>query len=226
MKQLFMTILLLMLSIPQIKAQDEAYKFDAGLQIGMDGYLGDANTSNIFHRPGFSAGLSFRYLANTRWTIRGVFTTASLNGDTADFDNVLPDNRSFSFKSTVYDLGARFEFNFLPYGIGETYKHLRRLSPYITAGIGASIATCDGQSTAAPTIPMGFGVKYKLKQRVNLGIEFTMTKIFSDKVDGENLADPYGIKSSFLKNTDWFSNLSFSISYEFGKRCATCHYVD
>ena len=34
------------------------------------------------------------------------------------------------------------------------------------------------------------------------------------------------IKSSFLKNNDWYSRLSVGITYEFGRRCETCHYVD
>lgn len=207
------------------RAQEETYKFDLGVQVGMSGYLGDANESNIFKHPGFSAGVAFRYLIDTRWTIRGVFNTLSLSGNTADFDNVLPGGAQYSFKSNAYDLGARVEFNFFAYGIGETYKRLRRWSPYLTVGIGATMATCDGQSSFAPNIPMGFGVKYKLKERWNLGLEFTMTKVFGDKVDGE-LQDLYQIKSSFLKNTDWYSNISVSISYEFGKRCVTCHYVD
>lgn len=206
-------------------AQEETYKFDLGAQIGMSGYLGDANGSNIFKHPGFSGGISWRYLANTRWAIRATFNALSLSGNTADFDNVLPGNAQYSFKSTAYDLGGRFEFNFFPYGIGETYKHLRRISPYAAIGIGMTLATCDGQSSFAPNIPMAVGVKYKLRERWNLSIEFSMTKVFGDKVDGE-LSDLYMIKSSFLKNTDWYSNISIAISYEFGKRCVTCHYVD
>jgi hypothetical protein len=53
-----------------------------------------------------------------------------------------------------------------------------------------------------------------------------MTKVLGDKVDGENINDLYQIKSSVLKNTDWYSTLTFSITYEFGERCETCHYVD
>ena len=206
-------------------AQDEKYKFDMGAQLGMSGYLGDANTSNIFKHPGFSAGISFRYLINTRMTVRGVFNTLSLSGNTADFDNVLPGHAEYSFKSQAYDLGARYEFNFFPYGIGETYKKLRPWSPYLTLGVGVTVASCDGITSVAPNIPMGIGIKYKLKPRLNLGLEFTMTKVFGDKIDGE-LSDLYLIKSSFLKNTDWYSNISLSITYEFGERCVTCHYVD
>lgn len=218
-------VLFLSVSAGSAKAQEAKYKFDLGAQLGISGYLGDANPSNIFKHPGFSAGASFRYIANTRWAVRGIFNTLSLSGNTADFDNVLPFGKQYSFKSQVYDLGGRVEFNFFPYGIGETYKHLRRWSPYLTLGVGVSLSTCDGMTSFAPNIPMGLGVKYKLNERFNLGVEFTMTKVFGDRIDGE-LSDLYLIKSSFLKNTDWYSNISFSITYEFGERCVTCHYVD
>ena len=221
---LTLAALLLTCSI-RTHAQDATYKFDLGVQLGMSGYLGDANRSNIFKHPGFAGGVSWRYIANTRWAIRATFNALSLSGNTADFDEPLPGGAQYSFKSTAYDLGGRFEFNFFPYGIGETYKHLRRLSPYAAIGIGVTLSTCDGVNAIAPNLPMAVGVKYKLKERWNLALEFSMTKVFGDKVDGE-LSDLYEIKSSFIKNTDWYSNISLSITYEFGKRCVTCHYVD
>lgn len=209
-----------------VLGQEAKYKFDMGGQIGMSGYLGDANTSSIFKHPGFSAGVSARYIPNVRMAFRGVFNTLSLSGNSADMENVLPDAMEYSFKSQVYDLGVRYEFNFFPYGVGETYKRLRKWTPYLTAGIGVALATCDGSTAVAPNIPLGFGVKYKPRERWNVGVEFTMTKNFSDKIDGKQLNDLYGIRSSFLKNTDWYSNISVSVTYEFGERCSTCHYVD
>lgn len=228
MNKLIATVISLVIAaiVPvKMSAQVETYKFDLGVQLGMDGYLGDVNEGNMFAKPGFAGGVSFRYLPEVRWAIRGVFNVYNLSGDSSKFDNVFPGEQNYSFSSTAYDLGARVEFNFFPYGIGETYKHLRRLSPYLALGVGVTYSTCDGQSAFAPNIPMAFGVKYKLKERWNLGVEFSMTKVFGDKVDGE-LSDLYQIKSSFLKNTDWYSNISVSITYEFGKRCVTCHYVD
>jgi hypothetical protein len=139
-------------------------------------------------------------------------------------DDYLPDGAQYSFKSTVADLGERVEFNFFSYGIGETYKRLRRWSPYLTVGFGFTLASCSGQTSFGVNIPMGVGVKYKIKERLNFGFEFLMTKVFSDKVD--QLSDLYQIQSSFIKNTDWYSNISVSLTYEFGKRCSTCHYVD
>lgn len=36
---------------------DDSFRFDAGVNIGMSGYLGDANQSSIFSRPGFGGQL-------------------------------------------------------------------------------------------------------------------------------------------------------------------------
>lgn len=205
-------------------AQVAPYKFDIGVQAGMSGYIGDANNANPLKHPGFDGELSMRYLASVRWAFRGVLSCLGLSGNTTDVPNVLPDGQQFDFTSTVYGLDLRAEFNFLPYGIGETYKQLRRISPYLVVGVGVNMASSGGNTALAPTLPMGFGVKYKLGERWNLGAEFTMTKVFGDKVDG--LADLNGIKTSFYRNTDWISRLTIGISYEFGKRCETCHYID
>lgn len=221
---LALVLLLVAWGAPRMAAQEDTYRFDIGARAGMAGYLGEAS-SGVFAHPGAMAGATFGYLADARWALRGVLDVMSLSGNTADMANVLPGGKQYSFKSTVADLGARMEFNFFGYGIGETYKKLRRWSPYLTLGAGLSLAACNGQTNLGFNIPMGVGVKYKLKERWNLAAEFSMTKVFSDRVDG-NLADLYEIQSSFIKNTDWYSRLSLSVSYEFGSRCVTCHYVE
>lgn len=229
---LLITIIIASLAFPagrlaaQTQASVEIYKFDIGAGIGMSGYLGDANESNMFAHPGVGLNASFRYLVNTRWAFRGLLTAASLSGSTADMDNVLPEGKVYDFKSWVYDLGARAEFNFFNYGIGESYKQLSRVTPYLSLGLGVAMSRSGDDNFVAMTLPMGLGVKFKLRPRVNLGMEFTMTKVFGDNLDSRELKDLYGIKSSFLKNTDWYSSLMVSISYEFGERCVTCHRID
>ena len=207
-------------------AQPEEYKFDLGVGLGMTGYLGDLNESSIFSHPGFGGNLSFRYLANTRLALRGVLSMASLSGSSADMENVIPGAETYDFKSTLWDLSARGEFNFFNYGIGETYKRLTRVTPYLSLGLGGSMAATGDGTHVAMTLPMGVGVKYKMRPRWNLALEFTMTKVFGDKVDSPVLDDPYLIKSSFLKNTDWTSAITLSVSYEFGRRCVACNRLD
>ncbi|MBD5171234.1 MAG: porin family protein [Bacteroidales bacterium] len=206
-------------------AQEIPYKFNAGIGLGMSGYAGDASSS-LFSHPGFSAHGSFRYQYDARWYFGGSFSTLSISGNTADMNGVLPGGAVYDFKSQVYDLGGRVDFNFFPYGMGETFKNLRRWTPYLTLGVGVSLASCDGETAIGPNIPMGAGIRYKLNERWNLQLEFIVTKVFNDHIDGPDLSDLTMIKSSFLKNNDWYSRLSVGITYEFGRRCETCHYVD
>lgn len=210
----------------QTQSQAETYRWDVGAGLGMSGYLGDANESKLFAHPGVGLNASVRYLVNTRWAFRGTLTAASLSGNSADMENVLPGGAAYDFNSWIYDLGVRAEFNFFNYGIGKEYQQMIRYTPYLTLGLGVSMASVDGDMFVAPTLPMGFGLKYKLRPRLNLGLEFTMTKVFGDNIDGKELTDLYQIKSSFIKNTDWYSTIMLSISYEFGERCITCHRID
>ncbi|MDE6301332.1 MAG: porin family protein [Muribaculaceae bacterium] len=203
------------------------YKFDFGAGLGMSGYEGDANSGFPFRHPGFTADVRAGYILDTRWAFRASLSTMGLSGSTTDMTNVLPaGTEHFDFTSQVFDLGLRGEFNFFSYGIGETYKRLRRWSPYLAVGVGVSLASSGGNTAVAPSLPLAFGVKFKLKERLNLMGEFSMTKVFSDHVDGANMADINGIKTDFYKNTDWFARFTIGITYEFGKRCETCHYVN
>lgn len=204
----------------------EDYRYDMGAGLGMTGYLGDANSSSLLKNPSWDLEVLFRYLPSTRWALKSNLYVGALKGNSADMDNVFPDAQTFKFSTTFFELSEVAEFNFFSYGIGEKYRKLKRWSPYIAAGFGFTLWTVDGKAHLSPVIPLGGGVKYKLNERLNLGVEFLMKKTFSDRLDGELLDDPYQIKSSFAKNTDWYSTLTFTISYEFSKRCAVCNYKE
>lgn len=206
------------------RAQED-YRFDIGGGIGMTGYLGDAS-SNLYASPSWNAEILFRYIYNPRFNFKTNFYVGGLGGDTSKMDDILPDGENFKFTTTFYELGEMVEFHFFNYGMGERYRKLKRWTPYITAGLGVTAWKADGKFGAAATIPLGIGFKYKPALRWNLGLEFLMKKTFTDRLDGEHLKDPYGIKSGFMKNTDWYSTLTITISYEFSKRCAVCNYKD
>lgn len=215
---------LLLGSLPASAQED--FRYDAGGGIGMTGYLGDANSASLWSHPGVDGMLLFRYIRNPRIAFKTGLYVGTLSGDTEDMADVLPDAAQFKFSTTFFELSEMFEFNFFNYGIGERYRKLKRWSPYIAAGLGATVWTTDGYTGFAFTLPFGIGAKYKINERLNLGLEFLMKKTFSDRLDGRLLSDPHAIKSGFAKNTDWYSTLSVTLSYEFSKRCATCNYKD
>ncbi|MDE5653892.1 MAG: hypothetical protein K2I48_10615, partial [Muribaculaceae bacterium] len=121
------TILAFILPRP-LQAQED-YRFDIGGGFGMTGYLGDANTSNLYQNPSWDAELLFRYIANPRWGFKTNFYVGGLRGDSSQMTNVFPSDRTFSFSTTFYEIGEIAEFNFLNYGMGEYYRRLKRFSP-------------------------------------------------------------------------------------------------
>lgn len=224
-RRLFVAAVMFVMVAMTMRGQDIPYKFSAGLDLGMSGYAGDAS-STLYRRPGVAVDGIFRYQYDARWYFGGNLSLLTLSGNTADLDGVRPGGKEYEFKSTVVDLNGRVDFNFFPYGMGETFKGLRRWTPYLTAGLGVTVASCGGQIAAGPNIPLGFGFRYKPSERFNLMIEFSVTKVFNDHIDGPDLSDLSQIKSSFVKNNDWYSRIAVGFTYEFGRRCETCHYVE
>lgn len=207
-------------------SDDDDYRYDIGGGLGMTGYLGDANTANLYKNPSWDLEVLLRYILNPRFAFKTNFYVGGLRGNSAQMTNVLPNAETFSFTTTFYEVGEMVEFNFFNYGMGRKYQKLSRITPYIAAGLGFTLWTVDQKVNATVVIPFGVGLKYKVNKRVNLGVEWIMKKTLSDKIDGENLADPYQIKHSFMKNTDWYNTLTFTISYEFSRRCKECHYKE
>lgn len=205
-------------------ARAQEYRYEIGPALGVDGYLGDVNDGNMYKHPGVTGGAVFRYNMISRWAFKANLLYAGLSGNSKDIDRKIPGDGNYDFKSHVVDLGAQAEFNFFHYGIGAKYKNYKRLVPYMVLGLGLTTAFVDGKVNVCPNLPMGFGIKYKLKERLDLGFEFTMRKGFGDKIDG--LSDLNGVKHGFAKNTDWYSIAVFTLTYEFSKRCSKCHYVE
>lgn len=222
MKRTLFIALFTVLTVTAAVAQ--SYKYEVGPSLGMTGYLGDANNGNVFKHPSFTVGGIFRYNHNTRWAFKANLNYANIRGNSKDDLIQYPDGIDYDFNSSLIDLGLTAEFNFLNFGRGPMYKKLKPISPYMVAGVGFVFAICDGHNQASFTIPFGIGVKYKHKDRLNVNFEFTMRKEFSDRIDG--LSDLNGIKHSFAKNTDWYSFAQFTVSYEFGKRCIKCNYIE
>ncbi len=219
-----LTLVVLLLS-NEARAQED-YRFEIGGGIGMTGYLGDANTANLYRNPGFAAQGIFRYMLNTRLALKTGIYGGTLSGDTSQMTDVMPGGANYKFSTTFFEASELFEFNFFPIGPMGDYRKLKRFTPYITGCLGLTMWTTSGYTGFAPTIPFGVGVKFKLKERLNIGLEWLMKKTFTDKLDSPELSDPHTIKSSFAKNTDWYSTLTITLTYEFSKRCAVCNYKD
>ena len=220
----FLSITLLTLLVALV-APAQQYKYEVGPALGVTGYLGECNNGMLFKHPSLTAGGIFRYNHNSRWAFKANLNYANLRGNSKDDESVYPEGITYEFSSHLIDAGLTAEFNFLNFGRGPAYKKYKPISPYMVAGVGFVFAIADGgKHSASFTVPIGIGVKYKFKDKVNLAFEFTMRKEFSDRIDG--YTDLFDIKHSFAKNTDWYSFAMLTASFEFGKRCIKCNYIE
>lgn len=94
------------------EAQGTLQKWELGVQVGMSGYLGDLNKSDIFSKePKPSISLLGRYHFNERWALRASIVSGSLSGSDANYPQRA--TRGFKTFSPVMDLTAAAEWDFL-----------------------------------------------------------------------------------------------------------------
>ncbi len=210
-------------------AQEDEYRIELGGALGGSFYMGDANYTTPFKDLGIAGGVIARYILNPRMAIKGNLIAGRIAGDTKDFKNIYPFDGVASFKRTIFDLGAQFEYNFIPYGTGYGYRGGRRFTPYLLGGVGFTYAPPPAEGVFTLNFPIGIGVKYKLNKRLNVGCEFTMRFSLSDKLDvtnkeGLQLNDPYQIKGQGFKNKDSYSFALLFITYDLFPKCKECNY--
>ena len=220
MKKVLLWILLL--AAVGAKAQTEPeYRLELGGGVGLLTYLGDFNTNLMKNmQPMFS--LLAKYKFDPRQALALNVSYGTLKGSAKYEKSYYPNvQEDYSFKNNVLDVGLRYEYNFWPYGTGEEYRGAKRLTPYIYIGLGVT-ACKAGKTEMGVNLPVGAGVKYKAADRVNVALEWTMHFTSNDRLDG--IEDPYGIKRSGLfKNTDCYSHLRLSLTYDLWAKCKTCH---
>ena len=204
------------------KAQtDPEYKLELGGGIGMVSYQGDFNGSPFKNQQPMGTLLA-KYRFDPRRTLALNVSYGQLKGSSKDAKTYYPQITTYEFKTKVVDVGLRMEYNFWPFGTGYEYRGAKRLTPYMAIGLGLTFAKADGKSASGVNLPIGVGVKYKMADRLNLAAEWAMHITTSDGLDG--ITDPYGIESSGLfKNTDCYSHLRVSLTYDLWAKCRTCH---
>lgn len=220
-------LVVLMLGLATFRADAQEYLYEIGGAVGGAFYMGDANKNTLFKNMNPAAEAIFRYNVNFHVALKANLAWARVSGSTIGLDNVFPENAQVSFSKDVIDLGVQAEFNFFPYSDEFKYLNTKRISPYIAGGAGLAAAPGGGEFFFSPYLSLGTGVKYKIKKRFNIGAEWSVRKLFSDRLDvsggNELLDNPYGIKSGLWKNKDWYSMIMIAVTYDFGLRDCNCN---
>lgn len=226
MRKGLVTLLMLCATLTASAQQDDEYLMEIGGGVGMVAYQGDFNgkiTSGM--QP--AGAIVWRRLLNPYMGFRVTGMMGKLKGDATRVETYYPDEttRAYSFDRSLTDVSVTYEYNFWPYGTGRDYRGAKRLTPFVFGGIGATYVSGGEKKVFTANVPIGLGIKYKLKERLNVGLEWSMHFSLSDELDG--IADPYGIKSSgAFKNTDCYSGLMLTLTYSFKSKCRTCNNDD
>jgi opacity protein-like surface antigen len=226
MRRLFPLFMMLMTMTTAMAQDDVEYQMEVGGGVGLLNYQGDFNgslTKNI--QPMGVAVL--RRAFNPYMGLRADLGVGKIKGSSADADTYYPniDATPYKFDNLLVDLSVMYECNFWPYGTGRDYRGAKRITPYVFAGLGGTFVKGDEKNVFTANVPFGLGVKYKIGDRMNLGLSYAMHISMSDMLDGNK--DPYGIKSSGLfKNTDCYGMLQLTLTYSFMAKCRTCHNDD
>ncbi len=194
------------------------YAMEAGGMLGTSSYLGDANYTGLFKNINAGGALMARYNLNLRMALKFNLGYGRLSGDASG--EAFPDDidrSALNFKKSVFDIGCQYELHFWAYGTGNSYKNTRRVVPYIQMGLGTTIAG----GIFSLNIPVGFGIKYKVAPRLNIGLDWTVRFSMTDKIDG--IADPYRIQSGFMKNKDSYCWTMLYVSYDFMPKLRKCN---
>ncbi len=143
------TVSLLLISFcTTAAAQDDVeYRMEIGGGIGMMTYEGDFN-GNVLSGSNMSpsATLILRRVINPYSALRFALGYGKLKGSSAELKTYYPDFSTgnhdnanlgtYDFSNSLADFSATYEYNFQPYGTGRDYRGAKRVTPFISFGIG------------------------------------------------------------------------------------------
>lgn len=171
-------------------------------------YVGDLNPSKHFaySKPAF--GLIFRYNLSMRHSLRFTANYGNVYGDDAQSNNPFQINRNLSFKSRILELAFGIELDLFKYRINDmkypispyffyqiAYMRMNPKTVYNGFEYALQPLGTEGQGTGLPgtkrntynlnqiTIPLGIGLKFNLRKRVAMSIEYGIRKTFTDYLD-------------------------------------------
>ena len=196
---------------------------EIGGMLGKSSYQGDAIPHSPFADLNNFMSAMFRYNFSARYSLKLNIGKGALSGS-MNSDVVLPtDYDVVEFSKDITEVALQVEYNFFPYTTS-SIVNASRFSPYIFTGLGTTI----DESRSSIHLPFGLGVKYRIAQRLNIGLEVGYRKLFTDdidKTDGSNkiLEDPLKLNDSSWINNDWYTITGVFITYSFGDSKWDCN---
>lgn len=231
----FSSLLILLVSISTtVLGQNNAsnpFKFpsEAGILLGASNYAGDIVKKGDYDLDAacFNFAAFYRMYSNNNLSWRFGLNQGKLKGDDMDWIGTDRIGRGFSFITSLTEISARVEYDFLnhkrwntPNGFG------KKFSLYVFGGAGLSLINANpvfnydldtrydqlisedeqNQRSAMLSLPFGGGIKIDLSERLVLGAEMSLHPVFNDYLDGISIA-------ANPNYNDWYSIGGITLSY-------------
>jgi hypothetical protein len=210
MKKLSFLLILFVTFSFRSQAQMEEFQYvqtgEFGVTAGAAHYFGDLNNRANINRPKIALGAFFRRQFGNYISARIMGHYAKLGYSDIYSKNEYQKSRNLSFNSDIFELALVGDFNFFKF-IPTDPRH--SFTPYASLGVGFMSydpyayyndekvylrpLNTEGQTfyqgrkaygTTALVVPVGFGVKYAISDKVNLSFEvnyrFTTTDYLDD----------------------------------------------
>ena len=199
-----LTVILCLFFYQSSFSQEQDKSFTFSLFTGVMNYQGDLNPNSFtFKNSNFAAGIIIRKPLNRWFTVRGGINRGTIEAaDRNNRDYLKQRNLSFfttiqegyiALEATVLDISttrftpyiyagiAFFHFNPWTYDKNGTKTYLKPLS---TEGQGLSqYPKQQPYNLTQLALPFGVGAKYAVNDNLNIGIEFSQRKSFTDYID-------------------------------------------
>lgn len=206
MKNFFAILIIIVAFNNKANAQYEAVQEgEYGVTAGVAHYFGDLNNRAAFNRPKIALGAFYRKQFGSYAGIRLTAHFAQLGYSDQYSENAYQRSRNLSFNTNIFEIALRGDFNFFKF-IPTDPQH--SFTPYATLGVGVfsydPYAYLAGQKyylrpldtegetfykgrkaygTMAVCIPIGFGVKYAVTDKVNISFEIAHRFTTTDYID-------------------------------------------
>jgi hypothetical protein len=177
-----------------------------GITAGMAHYFGDLNTRMALNRPKPALGIFYRKQFNNYLALRISAHYAQLGYSDIYSKNIFQERRNLSFNSDIWEFAVHGDFNFFRF---QPNNPSYRYTPFLSLGLGVfsynpyaflneekiflrPLGT-EGQnkgyegrkpySSMALCIPIGFGIKYNITDRVNFSVQVSHRLTNTDYLD-------------------------------------------
>jgi hypothetical protein len=215
MRNILLILALLVLGNSYSQSRSFRARFEMGFMGGGSYYIGDLSNGKHFSRSQPAGGLIFRYNLSTRASLRFTGTYGKIWGDDAKSDNASEVNRNLNFESKLWEVAAGVEIDLFKYRINDmsypispylfyeiAYFRMNPVTDYNGSEIALQTLGTEGQGTSQSdkrqyglnqiSLPVGIGLKFNIKARWAISLEYGIRKTFTDYMDdvSGNYVDP------------------------------------